>query len=381
VEGQTGSTTFAIDAPGFVSTSVPVAVRGVGVATLSLPTATTTLSPNTAFQVYIGVLNAAGTDLQAEQVIRAGGSALTATVTNSNATAAQLVTQALTGQSVTVGIAIGSSRSPSTFAAGGVQFDPLSSDTTTVRATIPGVFATPGATRVVTITAPTINYSGGTLVVGSGLQTSSSANLGANDYGTVTVRITSNNPALALVAPNTSTVGTAFIDIPLIEPTASFIFYVQGVEGQTGSTTFTISAPGFVSATASITVRGVGVGTISVPTSIASTAANVPFQVYIGALNAAGTDLQVEQLIRPGGTALTATITNSNATAAQLVTQALTGQSVTVGIAIGSSRSPSTLVAGGVQFDPLAAGSTTVQAGITGVFAIPSATRTVTVTP
>jgi alpha-tubulin suppressor-like RCC1 family protein/uncharacterized protein YjdB len=381
VEGQTGSTTFTITAPGFVGTSVPITVRGVGVSTLSLPTATTTLSPNTAFQVYIGVLNAAGTDLQGEQVIRAGGTALTATITNSNATAAQLVTQALTGQSVTVGIAVGQSRSPNALATGGVQFDPLASDTTTVRATIPGTVAAPGATRVVTITAPTITYGGGTLAVGSGLQTSSGANLGANDYGTVTVRITSNNAGLALVAPNATTPGTAFIDIPLTEPTTSFSFYVQGVEGQTGSTTFTITAPGFVGTSVPITVRGVGVSLLSLPTSTAASAANTAFQVYIGVLNAAGTDLQGEQVIRAGGTALTATITNSNATAAQLVTQALTGQSVTVGIAVGQSRSPNALATGGVQFDPLAAGSTTVQAGITGVFSAPGATRIVNVTP
>jgi hypothetical protein len=130
-----------------------------------------------------------------------------------------------------------------------------------------------------------------------------------------------------------------------------------------------------------ITVRGVGVSLLSLPTSTAASAANTAFQVYIGVLNAAGTDLQGEQVIRAGGTALTATITNSNATAAQLVTQALTGQSVTVGIAVGQSRSPNALATGGVQFDPLAAGSTTVQAGITGVFSAPGATRIVNVTP
>jgi hypothetical protein len=197
----------------------------------------------------------------------------------------------------------------------------------------------------------------------------------------VTVRVTSNNTALALVAPNATTVGAAFIDLALTEPATSISFTIQGVEGQTGSTTFTISAPGFVNATVPITVRGVGVALLSLPTTTTSLSPSTPFQVYIAPLNAAGTDIQGEQVIRPGGAPLTATITNSNATAAQLVTQAVTGQSVTVGIAVGQSRSPSTLVTGGVQFDPLAAGSTTVQAGITGVFSAPGATRPVTVTP
>ena len=116
-----------------------------------MPATTTSLSPNDAFQVRIGVLDATGTTIAAEQVIRVGGVALTATVVNSNATVAQLVTQALTGQSVTAVIGVGQTRTPSAVASGGLAFDPLSTGTTVVSATIPGVTATANASATVIV--------------------------------------------------------------------------------------------------------------------------------------------------------------------------------------------------------------------------------------
>jgi len=54
------------------------------------------------------------------------------------------------------------------------------------------------------------------------------------------------------------------------------------------------------------------------------------------------------------------------ASVAQLVTTAGGAQTRTVLIAPGSSNSPTTLGAGGVAFDPLSAGDTTVTAAIPG---------------
>jgi hypothetical protein len=75
------------------------------------------------------------------QNVRAGGS-LTVTVTNSNAVAAQLVTQAGGAQSRTVVIAAGVNTSPTTVAIGGIAFDPLQVGDTTVTASIPGFVTT-----------------------------------------------------------------------------------------------------------------------------------------------------------------------------------------------------------------------------------------------
>ena len=97
------------------------------------------------------MLDATGTAIAAEQVIRVGGVALTATVVNSNATVAQLVTSAVTGQSVTAVIGVGQTRTPNGVASGGLAFDPLASGTTVVSATIPGVTLTAGASATVVV--------------------------------------------------------------------------------------------------------------------------------------------------------------------------------------------------------------------------------------
>ena len=64
-------------------------------------------------------------------------------------------------------------------------------------------------------------------LVGAELQSGIyTARLAESNHGGTTVRITSSNPALLLVSPNASTVGTASVDIPL-------------ANGMTRPTTFT----------------------------------------------------------------------------------------------------------------------------------------------
>lgn len=82
---------------------------------------------------------------------RAGQPALVVTVANSGPNAGQLATSAGTGQSITRTIAVGQSNTPTTVAAGGIAFDPLSPGSTQVTATIPG-FTTTNA-GVVNVTA------------------------------------------------------------------------------------------------------------------------------------------------------------------------------------------------------------------------------------
>jgi hypothetical protein len=71
-----------------------------------------TLDPDDPFVVRVGLPNTSNTNLAQIQNIRTGGSPLIATLTNSNATAGELVTTASTGQSVTVTIPVNSSFSP-----------------------------------------------------------------------------------------------------------------------------------------------------------------------------------------------------------------------------------------------------------------------------
>ena len=84
--------------------------------------------------------------------------------------------------------------------------------------------------------------------------------------------------------------------------------------------------------------------------------------------------------MRVGGSPLTATVANSASAVAQLATQAATGQTVTVQIAPGSSQS-GTRAQGGIEFDPLSAGSSTVSSTIPGFLTLPTSQKRVTVTP
>jgi hypothetical protein len=75
------------------------------------------------------------------------------------------------------------------------------------------------------------------------------------------------------------------------------------------------------------------------------------------------------------------TFTNSAATIAQLtIVGGATGQSVTGTIAVGATTTP-TSGTGQVQFDPLAAGTTTVSVVSSGAVSGANATRSVTVNP
>ena len=86
------------------------------------------------------------------------------------------------------------------------------------------------------------------------------------------------------------------------------------------------------------------------------------------------------QEVRAGAAPLTVTVLNSDA-AAQLVTTALTGQTVTVNIAALQQNSPTSVANGGVAFDGLAAGTSTVTATATGYATITSSSVTVTINP
>ena len=59
---------------------------------------------------------------------------------------------------------------------------------------------------------------------------------------------------------------------------------------------------------------------------------------------------------------MTVTVSHTNTAVGQLVTSTGVGQSRTVTIAAGQSSSPTTVAAGGVAFDPIGGGSTTVTA-------------------
>jgi antitoxin (DNA-binding transcriptional repressor) of toxin-antitoxin stability system len=210
--------------------------------------------------------------------------------------------------------------------------------------------------------------------------TANAATLGASNHGGVTVRIASSNPAVALVSPNASTVGTAFFDAVVANGSTQVSFVVHGVEGVTGSVTVTASAPGFTDGAGTATIVPPALRLVNLAATTTALSANDDFLVQIGLPNAGNASLSLLQAVR-AGSAVTATVSNSAATVGQLTTSAGSAQTRTVVIVAGQSASPASLAAGGVQFDPLAGGTTQVSGSIPGFITTTAGNVTVTVTP
>jgi len=184
------------------------------------------------------------------------------------------------------------------------------------------------------------------------------------------------------VSPNATTAGATFIDVVVPNGQNRANYYVQGVEGAVGTVVLTASAQGFTDGTASITVVAPALDILSLSLSQSAAGADDPFLVRMGVPNAQQTGLSIEQAVRAGGTTLTATVTSTDVGVGGLTTSGqATVASVTVDIAPLSARSPGTVLAGGVAFDPVAAGTTTIEAAIPGVITTSNGVRIVTVNP
>jgi hypothetical protein len=227
---------------------------------------------------------------------------------------------------------------------------------------------------------PKLTFSGGTPLVGAGLQQPCCHVLleAPAPVGGVTVRLESSNPIAILLSPDLTTPGTSTIN--LFIPAGSYYasFYIQGVETTSGPSTVTItaSAPGYISDSMTATVVQPALQILRLPISTTTLSPDTPFYMYVGIPSGDGVNAQE---VRAGGTALVATVTNSNGTVAQLVTATTAGNSVTALVPVGQDRSPDTVAAGGVAFDPLTSGTTAVNATIPGF--ISTTLGTVTVSP
>jgi len=381
VEGQTGAPTLMVSAPGFTSNNSAVvnvvqpAYDVIGLNTTSL----NTFSPDDLFQVRIGVPFNTSV-ISPQQSIRAGGTALTATISSSNVGVGQLKTLTDVSSPVTVSIVPGQAVSGNSVANGGVVFDPLGSGTTNVSASIPGLIAQSNASLDVTVTAPAITLNPQT--VGSGLQYGLLRGiLGSSTHGGGTVTLTSSNPSLFLVSPDADTPGSASIDVVVADGSNRVNYYLQGVEGASGTGTLTATASGFTDGTTTVTVVQAALDFVSLNSTYGAAAADDAFYARLGIPNAADTDVTIQQSIRAGGTAVTVTFTSSDPSVAQLVTSTASGGTIQLQILPGEARTATSVAAGGVAIDPLVAGSTFIEATAPGVTTTTDGTRTVTITP
>ncbi|HEY0780181.1 MAG TPA: hypothetical protein VGD56_19600, partial [Gemmatirosa sp.] len=274
-----------------------------------------------------------------------------------------------------------------TLAYGGTTATPCNASLVAYGATNPAV--TRDSIPVSIANAPTFSFSTLPQYVGAGLRNGSYSYIQLGSpapNGGVAVTIRASDSTRLLVAPATSTAtvghGTATVIVPAGQSTATF--YVDGVEGAGGSTaTLTAAASGYTSATTSaISVTRLGVGVAGLPATTTTLTPATTFYAYVGPTYTSNgyTYLAGAQPVRPGGHAITVTFASSQANVARLKTNATTAQSVTAVIAAGQQNTPTNLPSGGVAFQPLSGGSTTVSANVPGAVAVANSAQTVTVT-
>jgi hypothetical protein len=194
----------------------------------------------------------------------------------------------------------------------------------------------------------------------------------------VTVKVKSSNPSILQLAANSTTPGADSILIVVPNGSSSVSYYVQGVEGATGSPTVTVSAAGFTdgSATMTIVTPGVVLGGLSSTSTVG--AADDPFYAWIG--YPSGNSVN-SQAIRPGGVPVTVTFNTTNTSVGLLTDGSISGSTVTAIIPVGDDNSPTSVAAGGVAHDPVGVGTATITA-VSGSLVMPAAaTQVVTINP
>ncbi len=176
---------------------------------------------------------------------------------------------------------------------------------TTIRADSPGITEATGAVYVYSA------INGGNFTTGYDLQGYINLYLPVNPPNPVTVTVTSNNPAVAKISSNGSAVGQTTLTFP--NTTSNYIgtVYIQGIS--VGTTTLTISAPGYTNGTTAVTVDQSGfvyyydsnfsTTTFSAPTSVSITtvALNSDLSTYDGGYT-----------INPGSAPISVPITSSS---------------------------------------------------------------------
>ena len=224
-----------------------------------------------------------------------------------------------------------------------------------------------GSTVTVTVSQPTITMTDswhGDRRIGGGLQAPYSLTLGGSAHGGVTVRVASSDTTRILLAPDATTAGTAFIDLFIADGQTTKGFYIQGINGVTGTITLTATNAAFVTGTTTVGLVPGAINIYNLSSSLPVTSADDQFIVRTGYINTSGNSFQYAS-VSPAGP-LHVLLTSSNPAVGQLKTAAATGAQVTVDVAVNAYDSPATVGTGGAAFDPLTTGTSTVSANVSG---------------
>jgi HSP20 family molecular chaperone IbpA len=196
---------------------------------------------------------------------------------------------------------------------------------------------------VATVTAPPISVQTTSITTGANLEVSTYAYLSQTPPSPVTVTVTSNDTSKVTLSTGPTLMGTGSLSYTNTSTTSAFTYYIQG--HATGTTTLTLSAPGYSNATINITVDPSGFviyspGNFSTTTFSTSTSLTLaPAILTPGSLTVLG-----YASLSPGAGSPSITVTSSNP-------------------AVGTVTSPVTYNAGdylnSATFQPTTAGGTT----------------------
>ena len=327
---------------------------------------TNQLAANTNLSVCASSLNPTtlNRDLQST-TLRAGIASVSVAMTSSNTAAGVIVN---TPQS------IGGNASCTPSGTGGLQFDPLGAGTSTLTVTTPSGFTTTANFQsiVATVTAAGINVNGNN-ALGKDLQEASSGSLqAAAGSSGATVTLSSSDPSKLLIAPNATTPGSASINVT-VQPNQTAFSYVLQSLASTGTVQIIASATGYADGTANVTLVPSGFY-MSSPGDFSTNqlAPNTNLSVCASSLNPTtlNRDLQSTTL-RAGIASVSVAMTSSNTAVGTIVN---TPQS------IGGNASCTPSGTGGLQFDPLTVGNSTLTVTTPSGFTTPSTFQSIVAT-
>ena len=347
---------------------------------LGMPTSFRSGNADNAFVVNTGVDTIGSPHFYLPEPIRFGGVQQTVTVCPTDSSIGQIVTPTSPTPPPDCATATISPTSDST-AASALAFRGVGNGSVVVTATdAPDYDTSDDGARAANVSSFALGF-GPTSPVGAGLQLGTfTVTRPVATNGSLTATVWSLSPSVCVVSASDTVAGQPSSTVTVAIPAAGTVsnaFWVQGVAVGACSLEVTEAVgtyldPGF----ASLSIVQPGIRLRGVPTGIADNAANVTFNVDIGVMNSSGSDLAAVQEVSAGSSGVVATITNSNSAAAQLwsTTTPSPAQSVTAAIPAGSSTTTDV----GLQFDPVATGTTAVS--VTAPNTTPTTAATVGVT-
>ena len=348
-----GTVTVTASAPAFTSGSGTSVLRPTGFAIASGAISTTTLSGSTSVNVCAYQLSPSTLANEGQSTLRFGVAAVSVVVNSNNG-----VTGTITNSPLTI------SGNQSCVSQSGSQylFAPAAAGSAILSITQPSGYGLPNFGQAIgaTVTAPAITI--GIANIGQDLQASGSIYLGAPaPAGGLAVTITSSDSSRLLVAPNTTTMGSASMMVNFTAGQSSASFTYQALQDN-GNVTVTASAPAYTSGTSTTILRPTGFGIANGNINTTTLSGNASINVCAYQLTPGTFVNEGQSTLRFGITPVSIIMGSSNAVAGVITNSPLT---------INGNQTCVSQAGSQFQFAPSAAGITLLAITQPGGYAVP----------